>query len=51
MEKPHQIVLVESPKPLPVQAKSPDVMGVSASKSNRAKDRDDHDGDMDTKRR
>ncbi|XP_017253340.1 WRKY transcription factor 1 [Daucus carota subsp. sativus] len=51
MEKPHQIVLVESPKPLPVQAKSPDVMGVSASKSNRAKDRDDHDGEMDTKRR
>ncbi|KAL8145570.1 hypothetical protein AgCh_003648 [Apium graveolens] len=49
-EKPHQIVLVETPKPLHVQA-SLDVMEFSASKSNKAKDRVDHDGDRDSKRR
>ncbi|KAK1401001.1 WRKY transcription factor 1 [Heracleum sosnowskyi] len=49
-ERPHQIVLVETPKPLHVPA-SLDVMEFAASKSNKAKDRVDHDGDRDTKRR
>ncbi|KAK1396160.1 hypothetical protein POM88_006023 [Heracleum sosnowskyi] len=49
-EKLHQIVQVETPKPLHFEA-SLDVMEFAASKSNEAKDRFDHDGDRDSKRR
>ncbi|KAL1821776.1 hypothetical protein ACET3Z_016645 [Daucus carota] len=49
-EIPHQIVLIETPKPLRVQA-SIDVMESSASKSNKTKDRVDQDADPESKRR
>ncbi|KAK1405492.1 WRKY domain-containing protein [Heracleum sosnowskyi] len=46
----HQIVLIETPKPLRAQA-SVDVTESSPSKSNKTKDRVDQDADPDSKRR